>query len=73
MSAYSYRTKHGTFRIAPSGLGGWAIYFDGDNLGNYASASLAADDLAGGYCDWPSFGDPSSLGIPEDLGEWDRC
>lgn len=68
---FSHRTRKGTFYISP-GFGGWSIMFDGDNLGTYATPQQAAEDLANGYCSWPSFGNPSGLGIPEDLSFWQR-
>lgn len=39
-------------------------------MGTYASPQHALDDLAGGHTDWPSCGDPSELGLPDDIGEW---
>ena len=68
--AYSHNTRHGTFWIAIQQDMRWHIVFDGDSLGSYANPQPAAEELANGYTFWPSFGDPSGLGIPEDLGDW---
>lgn len=44
---------------------------DNENLGGgYASPHQALDDLAGGHCDWPGSTDPATLGISDDLGDW---
>ncbi|MDD1522633.1 hypothetical protein DCG74_00050 [Bradyrhizobium sp. WBAH42] len=51
---------------------GFAVTFGGEALGHYASPSSAAEDLANGTCSWPSNGDPSNLGIPENISEWQR-
>lgn len=42
-----------------------------ENLGSYASAEQALDDLAGGSTSWPSVGDPRKFGLPDELGEWE--
>ncbi|MCW3583959.1 hypothetical protein [Burkholderia cenocepacia] len=63
-----YKTKRGTFYIAPR-AGRWHIIYDDDSLGSYASPQQAAEELAGGYSAWPHF-DPSTLGIPDDISEW---
>ncbi len=68
--AYAYRTRIGTF-IIRFRAGRWSILFDGENLGNgYVSPMAALDDLAGGHCDWPGVTDPSTLGISDDLADW---
>jgi hypothetical protein len=69
---FHHRTRQGTFQIVANARGGWSIIFDGENLGNYRSPQQAVEDLASGACDWPSFGDPSRLSIPDDIGEWER-
>ena len=68
---YRHATRAGAFRIA-RGTGGWCIWFEDECLGcGYASAQHALDDLAGGHCDWPACGDPSLLGLPDEIGDWD--
>lgn len=67
-----YRTKVGVFSIVQRN-GRWHAVFDNDSLGSYISPMHAADDLAGGHTFTPSNGvDTSTLGIPEDIGEWER-
>lgn len=46
--------------------------FDDEDLGAYTSAEQAVDDLSGGHTFWPSAGDPSTFGIPDELSEWRR-
>lgn len=68
---YTYRTRIGLFKITFH-QGSWHIFHNNENLGSYSSPHQAVDDLSGGYTVWPSSGiDPSSLGIPDDIGEWD--
>lgn len=46
---------------------------DGDSLGSYAHAWQAAEDLAGGHAFSIASGiDTSTLGIPHELGDWQR-
>lgn len=48
-------------------------YFDGETLGSYINPEQAVDDLAGGHTFSIRGGvDTSSLGIPDDLSEWER-
>lgn len=70
ITAYTYRTRIGTFIIRHRS-GHWVILLDNENLGGgYASPHQALDDLAGGHCDWPGSTDPATLGISDDLGDW---
>jgi hypothetical protein len=69
---YSFRTRVGVFAIVERD-GRWHIIFDDADLGNYANAAQAADDLAGGHTfSISSAIDTATLGIPADLSEWDR-
>ena len=68
---WQYRSSRGTFRIAPRD-GGFAAYYENEDLGWYQSAQAALDDLAAGHTFFPSNGlDPSSCGLPEDISEWE--
>lgn len=70
MSGYFvFATKAGRFAIVPSS-GRWHAMFEDERLGSYASPQHALDDLAGGHCDWPSCGDPSTFGLPDELSDW---
>ncbi|EPD40871.1 hypothetical protein HMPREF9702_03440 [Delftia acidovorans CCUG 15835] len=69
--AYSHATRRGTFWIALQADGRWHIVFEGGSLDPHGDPQTAAEELANGYCTWPWFGDPSTLGISEDLGDWE--
>jgi hypothetical protein len=68
--AYSHNTRHGTFWVAIQDDRRWHVVFDGDSLGGYDDPHSAAYELANGLTYWPSFGDPTALGIPEELDDW---
>lgn len=68
---YIWKSKVGTFTIAPRD-GRWHIWLDNDRLDSpFPSAQAAAEQLANGYSAWPSCGDPSRLGISEDISDWE--
>ncbi|NOJ46047.1 hypothetical protein [Bradyrhizobium archetypum] len=71
MVKWVYRTRAGQAQIVPTPKG-YALVFDGEPLGHYASPASAAEELANGTCHWPSAGNPSDMGIPEELDEWIR-
>ncbi|MBO6559950.1 MAG: hypothetical protein JJ959_05410 [Nisaea sp.] len=59
--------------LIPEGNGQYKVMFRDENLGSYMNAAQAADDVAGGYTHSPGDGiDFGQLGIPDDLGEWDK-
>ena len=66
---YEFKTRVGAFSIIPNG-NRWNAKFADEALGNYASAEQALGDLEGGHTDWPSCGDPSRFGLPDELSEW---
>jgi hypothetical protein len=66
---YEFKTRAGAFRIVPR-ANLWLAMFEDENLGPYNSPQAALDDLSGGHTDWPSCGDPSELGLPDDLSDW---
>jgi len=66
-----FKTRAGVFRIARDG-NHWRPWFEDECLmGAYDSPQQALDDLAGGHTDWPSCGDPSELGLPHEVGDWE--
>ena len=67
---YRVKTRAGLFRIVPH-QGRWVAMFEDEALGSYISPQQAAEDVAGGHVFWPSCGDTSVFGIPEDVSEWD--
>ena len=71
-SGFRFNTARGPFFILYNQrTGKWEIHHDNDCLDSYPTPQTAAEDLAGGYCTWPASGDPSSLGISEDLSDWE--
>ena len=69
---FRFATRVGVFRIVRDG-DRWRPWFEDELLmGRYRTPQQALDDLAGGYTDWPSCGDPSRLGLPDDIGEWEH-
>jgi hypothetical protein len=73
---YNWHTQAGTVWIHPR-LNGWFISLEGDVLdGPFGRAQAALEMLLGGQSYWPSFADPelddpSRLGIPEDISQWE--
>jgi len=69
---YVFHTKIGPFYIGEQD-GRFHPIFDDESLGSYAQDWQAAEDLAGGYTFSISSGiDTETLGIPEDLKEWEK-
>ena len=69
---YRYKTSVGTFYIARIGSF-YQPVFDDEPLGPYSTPEQAVEDLANGHTDFPSSGvDPSTLGISDDLSDWER-
>lgn len=69
---YAFNTRIGTFYIGEYD-GRFHPIFDDESLGSYATAQQAAEDLAGGHTFSVRGGvDTASLGIPEDVSEWER-
>ena len=66
---FTARVRAGTFRIVER-ASRWQIWFEDEMLGTYASPQAALDDLVGGHTDWPACGDPSSLGLPDEINDW---
>ena len=70
---YSFKTKVGVFYIGQSKDGRFHPIFDDETLGSYLTPMRAIDDLAGGHTFTPPGGfDTSRLGIPDDIGDWER-
>lgn len=70
INRYTHETDAGEFAILLRGQR-WQIEFEGESLGtHYITAQEALENLKGGHCDWPADGDPSEMGIPEDLSDW---
>jgi hypothetical protein len=69
---YTFETRVGSFYIGQSKDGRFHPIYDGESLGSYAEAWQVSEDLAGGHTFSASgVGDTSTLGIPEDLTEWE--
>jgi hypothetical protein len=72
MRSFAYPTRRGTVFIVPRS-GRWCVVYEGENLGSYHSPRAAADDVAGGHTFTPSNGvDLGSLGISDDIGDWQQ-
>ncbi len=67
---WEFLTPLGAFRIMPRDDGRFDLVFEAEGLGGYYSPEQALEDLVGGSCFWPSIGDPTKLGIPDDLSDW---
>lgn len=69
---FKYETKIGIFYIGEQD-GRYHPFFDGQSLGSYAHDWQAAEDLAEGHTfSIPSGIDTSTLGIPNELEEWEK-
>ena len=69
--AYAHQTGAGTFVINLHKDGRWHVLFEGEDLGNYFTPQQAADELSSGGTDWAGLIDPSTLGISDDIGDWE--
>lgn len=70
---YFVDTRVGRFFISVSDDGRFHPVFNDESLGSYNSAAGAADDLAGGHTfSVQGVKDTAALGIPADLGEWEK-
>ena len=68
---FCHNTRIGKFYIAET-QGWFEPIFDDEPLGSYASPEQAAADLAGGHTSSLADSiDTATLGIPEDLREWE--
>lgn len=73
MVHYLHTTRAGTFGIRLHAQG-WMLELDDDVLdGPYRTPQHAVDEVAAGHCRWPSSGDTSGLGIPDDLDDWRKA
>jgi hypothetical protein len=65
-----HRTRKGVFRIERYGDKWRPMFEDEWLMGLYQSPQHALDDLANGATAWPDCGDPSELGLPDEIGDW---
>lgn len=71
VAGYTHESRIGPFLIRSDGPEGWSLWHDHECLGRrYGNAQQALDDLCGGHCDWPGTTDPSTLGLPDEVGDW---
>lgn len=68
--AFSHLTRAGTFWVRLERDGLWHAWFEDEDLGAYKRPTTAAQELASGVTHWPSCGDPSDWGVPEELEDW---
>lgn len=69
-NSYWHASRIGPLSIRRRADGRWHVMWDSEDLGSYQTAQHALDDLAGGHCDWPGTTDPSTLGLPDEIGDW---
>jgi hypothetical protein len=70
---YVWNTRIGPFYIAESKGLFHVIYEDESLSGDYLRPQHAAEDVAGGHTSSIAGGiDTATLGIPEDVSEWQR-
>lgn len=68
---WTFESRAGVFAIRMV-EGRFRVYCGDENLGSYANPQAALEDLVRGHTWSPSSGvDPSKLGIPDDLSEWE--
>lgn len=68
--SYVCASRRGTFQIIQH-QARWHLCLDGDCFdGPFQTADIALQELIGGHCAWPSCGDPSQMGLPDDLSDW---
>ncbi|MDZ4088761.1 MAG: hypothetical protein U1E69_18375 [Tabrizicola sp.] len=71
--AYHHTTHLGTISLIPESQGRYKVMISDENMGSYHSPQAAADDVANDHLGTTPWNvDLSTLGIPEDLGEWNR-
>lgn len=69
--AYLCQRPAGLFAIRLDRHGRWHVMFEDEDLGSYATAPQACDDLVGGHTWFPSCGDPSRQQLPDEVGDWE--
>jgi hypothetical protein len=68
---FAWNTRIGPFYIAEF-QGRYHPVFEEESLGSYPTAQQAAEDLAGGHTFSISSGiDTATLGIPDEVTEWE--
>lgn len=69
---YEFETPKGLFALQRRADGMWVTMFESEALEPHITPEKAAHALASGEGVWPSCGDPSVLGIPDELSGWRR-
>ncbi len=69
MKYWYHKTAQGTIYIVHAN-NEYDIMFKRNCVGTYDDPQQAVDDLVSGHAIWSAFGDPSTLDIPEEIGEW---
>ena len=70
---WRHPSRRGTVYVLPQQGGRWCIVYNEENLGSYHSPMAAIDDAAGGHTFSPSNGvDLGSLGLSDDIGDWEQ-
>jgi len=71
ITAYVHKTRVGKFSIELKQTRRWHVIWNDNDLGSFHSPQLALADLLGGHTHWPSCGDPSLLGMSDELSGWE--
>ncbi len=71
MDYWFHKTIQGTFYIVQT-HNEYDIMFRRNCLGTYDDPQKAIDDLVSGHTTWPSFGNPSTLDMPENIEDWKK-
>lgn len=68
--AYRHPEPHDDFSVRLHADGTWRAWWRDEDLGENVSAQAAVEDLASGTTQWPSCGNPGTLGLSDDLSDW---
>ena len=67
VTAYVYRSDAGLFSIELQADARWHVMWKNQDLGSCHSAESALRDLVSGHTQWPACGNPSELGLSDQL------
>ena len=72
ITKYTHASRIGTFTIERLANGLWIGTHEGERLtGTMHMPQQIVDDLAGGHGEWVGTVDTSTVGLSDDLGDWE--